>query len=257
MRHPLFSSDDEPVRRQRGGSGRGRGYRGHEGWAGPWGAALGGPPPWVAQMFGPDLTGMHRRGGGPGGGRGRPRARRGDVRSAILDVLATSPEGMNGYQVIQQIAERSHHQWKPSPGSVYPTISQLEDEGLVEDAPSGRKALQLTAEGRAYVVDHPEELAAVWAPFVPEEDDHEAVNFKQVIGQTVGAIVQVVSTGTPDQREKALHILAETRRQMYGLLAEGPDDLDEDLEGDLDAPDELDELDELDETHDGTDPRER
>ncbi len=246
MRHPLFSSDDEPVRRQRGGGGRGRGHRGHESWSGPWGGPLGGPPPWVAQMFGPDLTGMHRRGGGPG--RGRPRARRGDVRSAILDVLATSPEGMNGYQVIQQIAERSHHQWKPSPGSVYPTISQLEDEGLVEDAPAGRKALQLTAEGRAYVVDHPEEMAAVWAPFVPEEDDNEAVNFKQVIGQTVGAIVQVVSTGTPDQREKALRILAETRRQMYGLLAEGPDDLedgDDELDGDDASYD------------DGTDPRER
>ena len=248
MRHPLFNPDDEPVRRQRGGGGRGRGHRGHEGWAGPWGGPLGGPPPWVAQMFGPDLTGMHRRGGGPGRG-GRPRARRGDVRSAILDVLATSSEGMNGYQVIQQIAERSHHQWKPSPGSVYPTISQLEDEGLVEDAPSGRKALQLTAEGQAYVVDHPEELAAVWAPFVPEEDDNEAVNFKQVIGQTVGAIVQVVSTGTPDQREKALRILAETRRQMYGLLAEGPDDLEDD---------ELDGLDGDDPAYDdGSDPRER
>ncbi|WP_445257061.1 PadR family transcriptional regulator [Nocardioides aurantiacus] len=248
MRHPLFSSDDEPVRRQRGGGGRGRGHRGHEGWSGPWGGPLGGPPPWVAQMFGPDLTGMHRRGGGPG--RGRPRARRGDVRSAILDVLATSAEGMNGYQVIQQIAERSHHQWKPSPGSVYPTISQLEDEGLVEDAPAGRKALQLTAEGRAYVVDHPEEMAAVWAPFVPEEDDNEAVNFKQVIGQTVGAIVQVVSTGTPDQREKALRILAETRRQMYGLLAEGPDDLE-------DGDDELDADGDDAAYDDGTDPRER
>ena len=59
----------------------------------------------------------------------RPRARRGDVRAAILDVLAVEP--LNGYQVIQQIAERSGGQWKPSPGSVYPTVSQLEDEGLV------------------------------------------------------------------------------------------------------------------------------
>ncbi len=248
MRHPMWNAEEEPVRRQRGGGGRGRGYRGHEGWAGPWGGAIGGPPPWVAQMFGPDPTGMHRRGAGTG--RGRPRARRGDVRSAILDVLATSTDGMNGYQVIQQIAERSHHQWKPSPGSVYPTISQLEDEGLVEDSPTGRKALQLSEEGRQYVVDHPEEMAAVWAPFVPEEDDTETVNFKQVIGQTVGAIVQVVSTGTPDQREKALRILAETRRQMYSLLAEGPDDLD---------PDDLDDEVEAggDDRYDGTDPRER
>ena len=109
-------------------------------------------------------------------------------------------EPINGYQVIQQIADRTDGVWKPSPGSVYPTIAQLQDEGLVEDAPTGRKAIQLTAEGRAYVEDHPEEMAAVWAPFAEQVDDDEAVNFKQVIGQTVGAIVQVATTGTPDQR---------------------------------------------------------
>ena len=113
--------------------------------------------------------------------------------------------------------------WKPSPGSVYPTIAQLEDEGLVEDAPTGRKAIQLTETGRTYVSEHTEEMAAVWAPFVEQVDDDEAVNFKQVIGQTVGAIVQVATTGTPDQREKAIEILGDTRRRLYGLLAEGPD----------------------------------
>ena len=183
---------------------------------------MGGPPPWVAQMFGTDFTGGHG-----GGGRRRSRVRRGDVRSAILDVLHTSQEPVNGYQVIQQIAERTDGVWKPSPGSVYPTIAQLEDEGLVEDAPTGRKAVQLTDEGTAYVESHAEEMAAVWAPFAEDDDDVEAVNFKQVVGQTVGAIVQVMSTGTPDQREKALEILADTRRRIYGLLAEGPQDTDE------------------------------
>ena len=183
---------------------------------------MGGPPPWVAQMFGADFA------GGPGGGgRRRPRVRRGDVRSAILDVLHTSEEPVNGYQVIQQIAERTDGVWKPSPGSVYPTISQLQDEGLVEDAPTGRKAVRLTAEGTAYVEGHAEEMAAVWAPFAEDDEDAEAVNFKQVVGQTVGAIVQVMSTGTPDQRAKALDILADTRRRIYGLLAEGPQDTDE------------------------------
>ena len=71
-------------------------------------------------------------------------------------------------------------------------------------------------------------MAAVWAPFVEQVDDDEAVNFKQVIGQTVGAIVQVATTGTPDQREKAIEILGDTRRRLYGLLAEGPDDTDDD-----------------------------
>jgi DNA-binding PadR family transcriptional regulator len=173
-------------------------------------------------MFGPEFA------GGPGGsGRRRPRVRRGDVRSAILDVLHTSEEPLNGYQVIQQIAERTDGVWKPSPGSVYPTISQLEDEELVEDAPTGRKAIRLTEAGTTYVQAHPEEMAAVWAPFVEEEDDDEAVNFKQVIGQTVGAIIQVATTGTPDQREKAIEILGDTRRRLYGLLAAGPEDMDD------------------------------
>ena len=101
---------------------------------------------------------------------------------------------------------------------------QLLDEGLVEDAPTGRKAVQLTEAGTAYVTEHSEEMAAVWAPFAEEEDDDEAVNFKQVIGQTVGAIIQVATTGTPDQREKAIEILGDTRRRLYGLLAEGPED---------------------------------
>ncbi|HEX7717602.1 MAG TPA: PadR family transcriptional regulator [Marmoricola sp.] len=214
----LFEAQQlEAVRRQRG---HGRGGRRHETWSGP----MGGPPPWVGQMFGPQFGGP----GGPRGGR-RPRVRRGDVRSAILDVLAGSPEPLNGYQLIQQIADRTEGAWKPSPGSVYPTIAWLQDEGFVEDAPTGRKTLQLTDSGRQYVADHADELAAIWRSFdhdVPED----SADLRQVIGQTVGAIVQVASTGTPDQRDKAVKILAETRRRLYSLLAEGPEDADTDTD---------------------------
>ncbi|MBO9523374.1 MAG: PadR family transcriptional regulator [Nocardioidaceae bacterium] len=205
----------EPVRRQRG---HGRGGHGRREFGGP---PWGGPPPWVAQMFGPQW-------GGQPGGRGsrRARVRRGDVRGAILDVLATATEPLNGYQVIQQIAERSNGAWKPSPGSVYPTVAQLVDEGLVEDAPTGRKTLQLTETGRAYVAEHAEELAAIWATF-DEEGPEDAADFRQVIQQTVAAIVQIASTGTPAQRDRAVEILAETRRKLYGLLAEGPDAAEE------------------------------
>jgi len=128
--------------------------------------------------------------------------------------------------VIQQIADRSQGAWKPSPGSVYPTIAQLQDEGLVEDSPAGRKTLQLTEAGRDHVRDQADELAAVWQPF-DEEGPDDAADLRQVIGQTVGAIIQVASTGTPDQRDKAVEILADTRRRLYGLLAEGPDDADD------------------------------
>ena len=192
---------------------------------GGFGGRPGGPPPWVAEMFG--------QGMGPGGGRhfggGRgpwqrtgPRARRGDVRAAILDVLhADVEQNLNGYQVIQKIAERTDGAWKPSPGSVYPTIQQLEDEGLLatgEDA--GRKVLRLTDAGRGYVTEHPDEMAAGWAPFEEGEAD-DGSDLKKVIGQTMGAIWQIASTGTAAQVEEAAQVLAETRRKLYTILAEG------------------------------------
>ena len=135
-----------------GGPGSGHGRRGGPG--GP-----GGPPPWLAGLFGMGQP-EQRRG---------PRVRRGDVRSAILEVLraaAEREESINGYQVIQQIAEKSNDAWRPSPGSIYPTIQQLQDEGLVEeDQERGRRTLRLTGAGATYVHENADELAAVWEPF--------------------------------------------------------------------------------------------
>jgi DNA-binding PadR family transcriptional regulator len=175
--------------------------------------------------------------GGPEFGQSRgPRARRGDVRSAILDVLAG--DELNGYQVIQQISERSGGAWKPSPGSVYPTIQQLEDEGLVTARESdGRRLLRLTDEGRRYVEEHSDELAATWAPFDREGSEQTAGatpgaggerpgDLKPLMGQVMGAMWQVMSAGTPRQRAQAAEILVETRRKLYGLLAEGDPEQD-------------------------------
>jgi DNA-binding PadR family transcriptional regulator len=146
------------------------------------------------------------------------------VRAAILDVLAVEP--MNGYQVIQQIAERSGGAWKPSPGSVYPTIQQLEDEGLVEGVDSERRRLlTLTEEGRAYVADHPDELAATWSAFEDGDDaSRDTTDLKPVIGQVMGAVWQIITTGTRQQQAEAAELLADTRRRLYGLLAEGGDE---------------------------------
>ena len=107
-------------------------------------------------MFGMWATEPGRR-----GMRG-PRATRGDVRAAALALLAEEP--MNGYQIIQAIGERSDGVWRPSPGSVYPALQQLEDEGLIraEAGEGGRRAYQLTDEGRAYAEAHPDELRAPW-----------------------------------------------------------------------------------------------
>jgi DNA-binding PadR family transcriptional regulator len=175
-----------------------------------------GPPPWITGLFGLAQAGHAAK--------GAPKVRRGDVRSAILDVLSGGP--MNGYQVIQQIAERSNQLWKPSPGSVYPTIQQLEDEGLVEGTSrEGRRLLQLTADGRAYVTERAEELADTWRPFEETQRATEpqggTADLKPVIGQVMGAVWQVITSGTRQQQAEAAEILSETRRRLYTLLAEG------------------------------------
>jgi DNA-binding PadR family transcriptional regulator len=174
------------------------------------GRGHGGPPPWLHGLFGL----------GHDAGRG-PRVRRGDVRAAILDVL--SHEQMNGYQVIQAIAERSGGAWKPSPGSVYPTIQQLEDEGLVSPSEmQGRRLLGLTDAGREYVAQHPDELAATWKPFQEERSSGSAErDLKPVIGQVMSAVWQLTTNGSSRQRAEAVEILADTRRRLYGVLADG------------------------------------
>ena len=145
---------------------------------------------------------------------------RGDVRAAILDVLAVEP--LNGYQVIQQIAERTGGPWRPSPGSVYPTICQLEDEGLIISDEERGRTLRLTSEGEAYVAEHPDELGAVWTAFdaEPVEDGPDLSVLKSETGQLMSALWQIISTGTDEQRKDAMAVLIETRRKLYGLLAD-------------------------------------
>jgi DNA-binding PadR family transcriptional regulator len=203
------------------------------GW-GQWGEAPrgghrggpGAPPPWLAGLFGL---------GGSQQGRGA-RVRRGDVRSAILDVLraaAERDESPNGYQVIQLITERSGGAWKPSPGSVYPTIQQLQDEGLVDlDDERGRRALRLTSAGATWCEAHADELAAVWVHFdrTRERDEGEAgaaqADIKSEIGQVMSAVWQILTSGSEAQRRSAVDVLVEARRMLYGILADGPEGKD-------------------------------
>ncbi len=238
-------SRPEPAgfqRRQRGDfgpgpwgpwGGWGDGGRGRHGHGGPGGHA--GPPPWLVGLFGQ---------GRPEPGRG-PRVRRGDVRSAILDVLRTAnqrEESPNGYQVIQAITERSGGVWKPSPGSVYPTVQQLQDEELVEvdEARAGR-AMRLSAKGAAWCEEHSDELAAVWVPFDRAADRAAApgdasaqgqADLKAEIGQVMSAVWQIVTSGSDAQRRAAVDVLVQARRSLYGVLADGPDaGTDDDAEG--------------------------
>lgn len=152
---------------------------------------------------------------------------RGDVRVAILALLSEQP--MHGYQIIQQIDERSGGSWKPSPGSVYPTLQLLTDEGMVDvEEADGRKTYSLTEAGRAEAADKP----APWR--TPQASDSAAggSSAPRADGPGFGALpkaganlaqaaMQVGRTGTPDQVQQAVDIIDDARRKLYAILAEG------------------------------------
>jgi len=152
-----------------------------------------------------------------------PRVRRGDVRAAALSLLSEEPR--NGYQIIQEIAERSAGIWRPSPGSVYPALQQLEDEGLVlAEETAGSRVYRLTDEGRAYVAERADELAAPWAQVansLPEEMAELRLLWAQV-NQAFGQLTQVANA---NQVAAANRLLRQTRRSIFKILAE--DDLEE------------------------------
>jgi DNA-binding PadR family transcriptional regulator len=156
---------------------------------------------------------------GPGfGPRGRGRrVRRGDVRAAALLLLEEEPR--NGYQLMQEIEERSGGMWRPSPGSVYPALSQLEDEGLVRgQEAAGRRAFTLTDEGRAYVEEHREALGAPWEAAGGElpEDLWHARRLLMALGV---ATMQVIQGGDAAQAAEARKVLEDARRALYRILA--------------------------------------
>ncbi|MFF0813887.1 PadR family transcriptional regulator [Rhodococcus sp. NPDC003318] len=181
--------------------------------------------------FGPGMHGRPRRGHGPmderlGRGRGRGgRGRRGDVRSAVLLLLGEEP--MHGYELIQRIAERSGGVWKPSPGSIYPALAQLEDEGLVLiDKVDGRKTARLTESGTAYVEEHRDELGNPWDE-IKAAVGRPAQELRALTTQLAGAVRQVAAVGTPEQAKAAGDVLTEARRAIYRILADEAGHTDE------------------------------
>ena len=199
------------------GRGRGRvpGGPGGQRRRGAWPPPYGPPGPWGHGWFG---DARHMRG---------PRVKRGDVRAAVLALLAEEPR--NGYQIIQEIGERSGGLWRPSPGSVYPALQQLEDEGLVaaETADGGRRRYVLTADGSAYVAAHQEELRAPWE-VVTRSVGSETLELRSLFGQVVMAAVQVARVGTDAQVAQAREILTEARRSLYRILAADDDEAGQD-----------------------------
>lgn len=168
--------------------------------------------------FGGNPFGGNPFGGNPFGGffRHRGRARRGDVRSAILLLLSEQPR--NGYQLMQEIEQRSRGHWRPSPGSIYPALQQLEDEGLVrvEVGPNG-KVFHLTELGQTQVTSSQGEPLP-WESQSEAED--EASEIGSLIAQVALAATQVARAGNTAQVAEARKLLSEVRRNLYKLLAE-------------------------------------
>ncbi len=166
--------------------------------------------------FGGGPGGPFGRGGGRGPG-GRGRARRGDVRLALLRLLAEQPA--NGYQLMQTIEERSGGRWRPSPGSVYPTLSQLEDEGLIRSVEAeGSRRFEITDTGREHLETRAEEPEP-WKP-ADEEGEHAITELAPLVLQIGKAAWQVATVGDEAQRARAIEVLGETRRALYRILAE-------------------------------------
>jgi len=209
-----------------------RGPRGPREHRGGYRVRMRGGAPWPGPV-GPFEFGM--RGGpfGPPrfGGRG-PRVRRGDVRAAILDLLSEG-QPWNGYQIIQEIGARTQGVWRPSAGSVYPALQQLEDEALIRAEAAGedrRRMYTLTEEGRAYVTEHADELKASWDAVTGSVDQAE-YQLRETIRQVAVAVTQVAQAGSAAQVQQAGKILADTRRALYRILAADGEEAEEDTRG--------------------------
>jgi DNA-binding PadR family transcriptional regulator len=175
--------------------------------AGPFGAGFG-PGFGFGFGFGP---------GGPRGGhRGRGRGRRGDVRAAILALLAERP--MHGYEMIQEIGQRSNGLWRPSPGSVYPTLQLLADEGLIVGAESdgSKRLFELTDDGREAAA---KTQTPPWEEIAEGADPNE-VNLRAAFGRFAAAVFQSAHAATAEQQTRILDIVNNARREIYGVLGE-------------------------------------
>ncbi len=145
------------------------------------------------------------------------RSRRGDVRLAVLSLLAERP--MHGYEMMQELADRTKGLWRPSPGSLYPALQLLEDQGFVlSETSEGRRQYTLTDQGRAELANGPKK-SAPWETMVRGANPNDFA-LRVALRQVATAVSQVAEAGTPEQKVRAEKLITELRRQMYLLLAE-------------------------------------
>ena len=156
---------------------------------------------------------------GPGvrGWGGPRRVRRGHIRTLLLTSLLEGPA--HGYEIIQRLEAKTEGMWRPSPGSVYPTLQLLEDKGLVRsEEREGKRVYELTDEGRGDAEARAERNGPVWAE--GHEGSPGAGALRDAVGQLHMAAHQVASAGQESQVQRAVEILTEARKKLYQLLAE-------------------------------------
>lgn len=140
------------------------------------------------------------------------------MRAAIISLLSEEPR--NGYQIIQEINERTGGLWRVSSGSIYPALSQLEDEGLIEPTDgNGRRLFTLTQAGREYAEQNAGQLARLWEAGAEDAQLGESLQYRELLGQLAAATQQVNDVGTQAQREEAKQVLVRARQSLYRLLA--------------------------------------
>lgn len=145
----------------------------------------------------------------PGG-----RARRGDIQVAIMTLL--KEQDMHGYQMIQELSERSGGAWNPSPGSIYPALQLLEDQGmLASEQLGGRRVFSLTETGRTHADMLPQQ--APWDEIAEESDPSRRL--RETFGGLMQALAQIGRAGTPSQIDETVDILAGARKRIYQMLA--------------------------------------
>jgi DNA-binding PadR family transcriptional regulator len=166
----------------------------------------------------PDAVGGARQRGSHPRSAGRGRAQRGDVRTALLLLLAEQPR--HGYQLMQAITERTSGAWRPSPGAIYPTLAQLEDEGLIDTlAQDGRKLATLTEAGQAYLRSRSETLPDPFAEFTTRYAGNGKL--RDALEELRDPVRQL-ARGDAQQVQAAQRVLTEARRSLYLILAEIP-----------------------------------
>ena len=160
----------------------------------------------------PPFGGMHHGFGGPGS----QRARRGDIRTAVLRLLSEQP--MHGYQIIQELSTRSGGAWTPSAGSVYPTLQLLADEGLIEATETaGKKVFSLTESGVAAVAETADQPAP-WEEAA--QSDTGGQGYRESVGRLMQPVFQIGKSGSAEQVAAAIEVLNDARKKLYTILSE-------------------------------------